>query len=55
MQKIDPKDPSKVVIIHKPPVHDNAESTTPAGEGTATGEPVSDKSAEEKTTDKPKG
>ena len=54
MKKIDPNDPSKVVIIHKPPVHNNSESTAPAGEGTATGEPVADKSAEEKPADKPK-
>ena len=53
MQKIDPKDPSKVVIIHKPPVHDNKESTAPAGDGTATGEPVPEEIPEKPTAEKP--
>ena len=54
MKKIEPADPSKVVIIHKPPVHDNKDATAPAGDGTATGEPVPDKSTDEAPADKPK-
>lgn len=48
MKKIDPEKPSKVVIIHHPPVNDSKETTAPAGEGTATGEPV-----QEGTSEKP--
>jgi hypothetical protein len=40
MKKIDPEKPSKVVIIHHPPVNDSKETAAPAGEGTPAGEPV---------------
>lgn len=51
MKKIDPEKPSKVVIIHHPPVNDSKDNTAaPTGEGTPAGEPVQG-DAQQKTAD----
>ena len=46
MKKIEPEKPSKVVIIHHPPVHDSKETAAPSEEGASAGESVQDAAPE---------